>query len=202
MIRLQISHADWETIAEALDDPSIDERSKRKLMVMRMHDLNVPHATIAGILNISAISADRVTNYLKLYETGGLSALLENRYYQPSSSVEPYFEEIRTSLDQEPVATTREGADRIEKISGVKLSEDQARRIMKRLGLQYRKSAAVPGKADEQMEFELLPRLEEAKEACSKETVGKHRFWQVSKRVIENCFTCGSGAKPIGAFHR
>jgi hypothetical protein len=62
------------------------------LMVMRMHDLNVPHATIAGILNISA---DTVTNYLKLYETGGLSALLENRYYQPSSSVEPYFEEIR-----------------------------------------------------------------------------------------------------------
>lgn len=166
MIRLQISDADWETIAEALDDPSIDERSKRKLMVMRMHDLNVPHSTIAGILNISD---DTVTNYLKLYEAGGLSALLENRYYQPSSSVEPYFEQIKKSLDQEPVATTREGADRIEKISGVKLSEDQARRIMKRLGLQYRKSAAVPGKADEQMQFdflndELLPRLEEAKQ--------------------------------------
>lgn len=165
MIRLQFDQDDREAIAEALDDPSIEERSRRKLMVLRMHELSVPHAAIAGSLNISD---DTVTNYLKLYKEGGLGALLENNYYQPSSRVEPYLDAIRTSLGQEPVAITSEAVARIEKISGVKLSEDQARRIMKRLGMQYRKAAAVPGKADGQMQFdflhdELLPRLEEAK---------------------------------------
>ena len=166
MIRLQLSNRDRETMAEALDDPAMDERTKRKLMVVRMHDLHVPHSAIAGTLNISD---DTVTNYLKLFLEGGLDALLENKYYQPSSSVEPYFAQIKESLDQEPVATTNEGADRIEKISGVKLSAEQTRRIMQRLGLRYRKTAAVPGKADGQMQFdflktELLPRLQEAKE--------------------------------------
>jgi len=166
MIRLKIESSDREAIEEALDDPSMDPRDKRKLMTLRMHDLNVPHSAIAAILNISD---DTVTNYLKGYEQGGLAGLLENKYYQPSSRVEPYFEAIKESLDEEPVATTKEGAARIEKISGIALSEDQARRIMKRLGLQYRKAAAVPGNPDGQMQFdflnqELLPRLQEARQ--------------------------------------
>jgi len=166
MIRLNITESERDAIAEALDDPSIDERLKRRLLVIRMHDLNVPHSVIAGTLNVSL---DTVTNYLKLYEENGTRGLLENRYYQPVSRVEPFLDEIRQSLDNEPVSTVKEAAARILKISGVSLSEAQARRIMKRLGLEYRKSAAIPGKADPQMQFdflteELLPRLEEARE--------------------------------------
>ncbi len=143
MIQLRLCVRDRETIAEALDDSSVEERCKRKLMAVRMHYLNLPHSSIAGTLNISD---DAVTNYLKLYREGGIDALLENRYYQPSSSVESYLDTIRESLDNDPVATTKEGAVRIEKLTGIKLSDDQARRIIKRLGLQYRKTAAVPEK--------------------------------------------------------
>jgi transposase len=166
MIRIVFGDIEKETISEALDDPSIDDRSKRKLMVLRMHDLNVPHAKIAGILNISD---DTVTNYLNLYLKGGLDALLENRYYRPSSSVKAYLDQIKESLAKEPVATAKQGAARIEEISGVKLSEDQARRIMKQMGMQYRKTAAVPGEADGQMQLEflneeLIPRLDDARQ--------------------------------------
>lgn len=74
---------------------------------------------------------------------------------------------IRKSLDEEPVATANEAAVRIEKISGIRLSETQTRRVMKRLGLRHRKVAGVPGNADPQLQLdflneELLPRLEEA----------------------------------------
>ena len=62
MLHLNLSETDLETIAEALDDPSIDERAKRKLLALRMHALNVPHAAIARTLNITD---DTVTNYLK-----------------------------------------------------------------------------------------------------------------------------------------
>jgi len=165
MIRLMISEGDQQAIAEALDDPSIDERSKRKLLAIRMHDLNVPHGSIAKALNISA---DTVTNYLKLYQSEGLNGLLENRYYQPVSQVEPHLDAIRKSLEEKPVASAKEAADRIYKLTEVKLSESQARRIMKQMGMQYRKTAGIPGKADPQLQFdflsdELLPRLEEAR---------------------------------------
>ena len=165
MIRLKISQIDYDTIAEALDDPSVDERAKRKLMAIRMHDLGVPHGMIAKTLNISA---DTVTNYLKLFQAERVDGLLDNRYFKPTSQVEAYIDEIKESLIEEPVGTAKEASARIEKISGVGLSETQTRRIMKRLGLRHRKVAGVPGKADPQLQLdflaeELLPRLEEAR---------------------------------------
>ena len=165
MIRLEISEKDQEAIAEALDDPSIDERYKRRLLAIRMHELNVPHGSIAKTLNLSD---DTVTNYLKRFQDEGLKALLDNRYYQPTSQVAPFFDAIKSSLDEEPVSTANEAANRIFKLTKVQLSETQARRIMKQLGLQYRKTAGIPGKADPQLQLdfltgELLPRLEEAR---------------------------------------
>lgn len=193
MIRLNITESDRDAIAEALDDPSIDERLKRRLLLIRMHDLNVPHSVIASTLNISL---GTVTNYLKIYTKNGIEGVLENRYYQPVSQVEPFLDQIRQSLDDEPVSTVKEAAARILKISGVTLSEAQARRIMKRLGLQYRKAASIPGKADPQMQFdflteELLPRLEEARE-------GKRRVFFVDA----SHFVLGSFLGMVWCFSR
>lgn len=193
MIRLNITESEKDAIAEALDDPSIDERLKKRLLVIRMHDLNVPHSVIARTLNISL---GTVTNYLKLYLENRMEGLLENRYYQPVSQVEPFLNDIRQSLDNEPVSTVKEAAARILKISGVTLSEAQARRIMKRLGLQYRKAASIPGKADPQMQFdflteELLPRLEEARE-------GKRRVFFVDA----SHFVLGSFLGMVWCFSR
>lgn len=165
MITLEISDEDWKAIAEELDDPETNPRIFRKLMAVRMHGLGVPHAKIAGALNVSD---DTVTNYIKLYRDEGLGGLVENRYYKPTSSVDQYLGEIELSFTDTPVATASEGAERIESISGTRLSDSQARRIMVKLGMKFRKCAAVPGKADPQMQFEflqeeLLPRLEEAR---------------------------------------
>lgn len=165
MITLELSDQDWEDIAEELDDPEIDPRVRRKLMAIRMHGLGVPHGTIAATLNISD---DTVTNYVKLCRDEGLGGLIENRHYRPTSSVEAFLEEIERSFADTPVATASEGAERIDSITGIRLSDSQARRIMVRLGMKFRKCAAVPGKADPQLQFtflqdELLPRLEQAR---------------------------------------
>lgn len=164
MIRLTLTPLEIEDIAEALDDPEVDQRGKIKLMAIRLHALGTPHGHIAKALNVSA---DTVTNYCKAYRDGGLNALLENRYYRATSALEPFLDAILRELETNPVATVKEASYRIEKISGMAFSQTQIRRILKRLGLSYRKTAAVPGKADPQLQFvflqeELLPRLEEA----------------------------------------
>ena len=164
MIKLTFTEAELDAIAEALDDPNLSDRYGRRLMAIRMHALNVPNSKIAGVLRISA---DTVTNYIKLYRDEGLAGLVENRYHRPVSSVEPFLEEIAASFAEAPVSTASEGGARIEEISGIKLSDSQVARLMRRLGMKYRKSAAMPGKCDVQMQFdfldnELLPRLEEA----------------------------------------
>lgn len=166
MIKLDLSEKQHAEIAEALDDPSTSERAKIKLLAIRLHSLAMPHGHIATALNISD---DTVTNYLKTFLEGGVPALIENRHFRPTSSIDPFLTEITESLTQSPVATAKDAAHRILKITGIQLSEDQARRIMKRVGLAYRKTAAIPGGADPQTQFvflqeELIPRLEEAQQ--------------------------------------
>ena len=193
MIKLELSESDREAIAEALDDPELRERFHRRLLTIRMHDLGVPHSTIAATLNISN---DTVTNYLKLYLDGSIQSLIEDRYFRPVSSVEPFLGKIIEDFTADPVVTCGEAASRIEELTGIKLSDSQAGRIMRRLGMKYRKCAAMPGKGDPQTQFdflndELLPRLEEAKK-------GKRRVFFVDAAH----FVMGAFLGMVWAFSR
>ena len=59
MIRLELSDEDRAAIAEVLDDPTTELRLHRRLMAVRLHDLSVPHRSIAQALTLSD---DTVTN--------------------------------------------------------------------------------------------------------------------------------------------
>lgn len=164
MIRVELTNDEIEALDEAIDDPDLKERYGKRLMALKMHALGVPNSKIAHCLRVSD---DTITNYIKLYRDKGLGGLVENRYYKPVSSIESFLDEITAAFASAPVGSTSEAAARIESHTGIKLSDSQAGRIMKRLGMKYQKSAAVPGKADPQLQFdflneELLPRLEEA----------------------------------------
>lgn len=65
------------------------------------------------------------------------------------------------------MADAKHAVARIEALTGIRLCESQARRLMKKLGLKPRKTAPIPGKCDPQLQFdfytsEMLPRLEKA----------------------------------------
>lgn len=67
-IRLQLTDDDLEDIAEALDNPEVSERGKRKLLVITMHQQGAQHRFIASCLRISAPT---LIAYLKEYRDGG-----------------------------------------------------------------------------------------------------------------------------------
>lgn len=165
MIRLQLTDNDLEDIAEALDDPEASERGKRKLLVITMHQQGAQHSFIASCLRISAPT---LIAYLKEYRDGGLSTVLEDRYYRPSSALDPFWQCLICSFKAAPVANAKAAVARVENLTGIRLSESQCRRVMKKMGMSLKKSAPIPGKADGQLQFEfyqtqLQPRLEEAR---------------------------------------
>jgi len=164
MIRLELTDRDISDIAEALDDPTTPEKNKTKLLVIRMHHENAKHGFIAKVLNLHS---NTVTNHLKEYSKGGLAGTLEDRYYRPTSSLEPFLACLKCSFLAAPVADAKQAVARIELLTGVRLSESQARRFMKGLGMKIRKACSIPGKANPQLQFEfytttLLPKLAEA----------------------------------------
>jgi transposase len=164
MICLKLSEQEVEDISEALDDPVIAERLKFRLLAVRLHAEGAGHSFIAKSLRFSR---NTLTNYLKAFQEGGLAALLEDRYDRPSSSLAPFGSCLRCSFTVAPVANAKLAVARIEALTGVRLSESQARRTMKQMGMKLRKTAPLPGKGDNQLQFdfyqqELLPRLQEA----------------------------------------
>lgn len=166
MTRIDLSQADISDIEDAMDDPSLSDKLRTKLLVIRMHHEGARHTFIAKCLKLHA---NTVTNYLKEWLEGGLPAVVEDRYYRPSSSIEPFMACLRCSFAAAPVPDVKAAVARIEALCGIRLSESQARRTLHKLGLKYRKSASLPGKCDGQLQFDfyqqqMLPRLKEAAE--------------------------------------
>jgi transposase len=167
MIHLELTNEAMVDIAEALDDPSISEQNKIKLLVIRMHCEGAKHHFIAKVLNLHA---NTITNHLKQYQLDGLAGTLEDRLYRPSSSLEPFIQCLKCDFKISPVTDAKQAVSRIEKRTGIRLSESQVRRFMKSIGMKLRKACSIPGKVDPQLQLEfytseLLPRLEQARKA-------------------------------------
>ena len=166
----ELNEQDVGDIDEALLDEELPNKFRRKLLALKMRHTGVPLEMIAKSLGITIRS---VSNYIAEFRDGGLETTLEDRAYCPMSSLEIHFEKLEKSFRESPVGNARQARQRIVEITEIELSLTQTRRIMKRLGMRYRKSGQVPGKADgdQQLEFldkELQPRLNEASEGKRK----------------------------------
>lgn len=167
MIEIHLTDQEITDINEAIDDPSHSEKTKIKLLVIRMRHEGAKTGFIAKCLNLHG---NTVTNYLNEFQAGKLPATLEDRYYKPTSSLDPFLACLKCSFRAAPAADAKQAVERIERLTGIRLSESQARRFMKNLGLRLRKTAPIPGKCDHQLQFdfyttEMLPRLEEARKS-------------------------------------
>lgn len=164
MIDLQLTAQQLQDIGEALEDSDIEQRFHHKLLALRMHHEGASHGFIGRCLNISQPT---LRTYLLEYQQGGLERVLEDRSYRPSSSLEPFWQCLKCSFAAAPVANAKMAVQRIEQLTGIRLSESQCRRTMKRMGMSLKKSAPLPGKVDEQLQLEfytqeMTPRLDQA----------------------------------------
>lgn len=140
---------------------------KKKLHVVYLKALGLPHQ---DIVRIARVSGDSVTRYLKIYVEGGVSALCATQYYCPVSALLPHRDALKTHFQAHPPHTVAEAAHMIEKLTGIKLALSACRDFMrKRLGMKCRKMAAMPAKADPEQQKTFLhgilePLLEEEKQ--------------------------------------
>ena len=68
MIKLMLSDEECEDLAEALDNPDVGDRFKKKLLVITMHRQGAQHGFIARCLRLSPTI---LIGYLREYQEGG-----------------------------------------------------------------------------------------------------------------------------------
>lgn len=166
MLKLDFTETEIEQLyREFMEHPS--GPVKKKLHVVYLKALGLPHQ---DIVRIARVSGDSVTRYLKTYAKGGLAALCTSLLYCPSSALLPHLEALKTHFQAHPPHIVAQASQDIEKLTGIKLSLSACRDFMrKRLGMKCRKMGVVPSKADldKQKAFlhdTLVPLLEEEKQ--------------------------------------
>ena len=129
-----------------------DPRVQRKMEALWLKSQEESHQRIA---QLTGVTVNVVTKYVKQYKAGGIEKLKEINMYRPESAMKEHQETIENYFREHPPATIKEAMSVIENITGLKRSEKPVRKFLKRIGLKRRKVGMVPCKADvnEQEEF-------------------------------------------------
>jgi transposase len=140
-------------------------RVQLRMEVLWLYSLGKSKREIAVLANVSE---NTVRKYIKDYLEGGIEKLKEINFYQPKSQLENYQDSIEKYFQKNPPMSWKEAGAKIEELTGIKRSEIQVGKFLKKLGFRKLKIGYVPGKADleEQKKYQeekLKPRLEEAK---------------------------------------
>lgn len=101
-----------------------------------------------------------IIRWIKSYQSGGISSLLETHYYYPESSLEQHKDIIGESLNNSPVQSVNEAILRIEEVTGIIRKPTQVRAFLLKHGYRYRKMGQMPGKADAQKQEKWLESLQ------------------------------------------
>lgn len=85
-----------------------------------------------------------VSRNFKAYRAGGLDGLREWDVMGPVSELAGHARAIKASLEQSPVRTVAEAADRIKRLTGLERGLTQTRVFLKDLGFQWQRTRALP----------------------------------------------------------
>jgi transposase len=152
MIRLKFSDTELEGLLQQKRSHP-DPRVRRRMEALHLKALGYSHHEIGQMVGITQKT---LRDYLRLYQTGGIEALKERKFYQPQSALEPYRALLEAEFKASPAQSMKEAADRIEKLTQVRRSPDQVRRYLTKLGVKRLKTGQVPAKADPQAQTEFL----------------------------------------------
>jgi transposase len=155
----------WSLEQQVLYDAGAPQSAKRTALSVLLLKEGIKSDVIS---RVAGVSERQVRNYRTKYENQGAAALINDVRYKPVSELEAHKELIRENLLANPVATSAEASERIEKLTGIKRSPTQIRQFMRKLGLKPLKVAAIPAKANPDVQAEFLetklePKIEEAK---------------------------------------
>ena len=144
MIKIEFTEEDIQALNhERYHHPH--PRVQRKMEALWLKSQGEPHNKIA---QLTGVSINVVTQYIKEYKAGGIERLKELNFYRPESELSEHKQTIENYFREHPPATIKEAMSAIEKLTGLKRSEKQVRKFFKKIGLRHRKVGTIPSKAD------------------------------------------------------
>src|SRR3990167_1514826 len=165
MYRIELSTA-VQSQLQNLQQTHIHPHIRRRALVLLLRFENTSNDKISSI---TGLCENTITDYVQLYQKGGIERLTSLHFHKPVSQLQPFDEMIKAHFEKNPVATIAQACQEVEVLTGIAIKNTQMRSYLKNLGIKWRKVNSIPAKVDieAQQKFhdeELQPRLQEAKE--------------------------------------
>jgi transposase len=107
-------------------------RVQRKMEALFLKSQGMSHGEIGRLTGVSQVT---MREYLREYAEGGIAALKEIKFYRPKSELSAHMGSIEEEFRRNPSATIKEASDRIEKLTGIRRSENRVRIFLKKTDL-------------------------------------------------------------------
>lgn len=125
---------------------------QKRLHAIYLRIIGKKYREIAEIIGCSEAS---VGNWIRIFRDQGFEELKKIDMARPQSKLSLHQQTIEDFFRKNPPASIREAIVKIKELTGIERSERVVRDFLKSIGMGYRKSGRVPGKAnlEEQAEF-------------------------------------------------
>jgi transposase len=118
---------------------------RRRFTILYFKCLNHPHGEIA---KLAGVSSTMIATVLKLYAEKGLEGVAQFNHFVPKSNLEIHREILLRHFQETSPATAKQAAESIQKLTGIQKGVTQTKAFLHRLGFRFRKAAAIPSKAN------------------------------------------------------
>jgi transposase len=139
-ISIHLSESEQAMVASERDSHP-DLHVRRKMLVLWSVHTGLTRLQAAKVAGVGRATAQR---YLAAYRDGGLDGLRRWNVVGPVSELAGRAEAIKAALNDTPVRTIAEAADRIKQLTGLDRGLTQTRVFLKDLGFHWQRTRAVP----------------------------------------------------------
>lgn len=139
-LRVELSEVQ-QRVVNAERDGHPQEHVRRKMLVLWLLHHGVTREKAASIAGLGRATVQR---YVAAFRGGSLDALRAWGHSGPVSDLAAHADAIKAEFTDEPVRSTAEACERIERLTGIRRQPTQVRKFLKGLGLKWRRVRAIP----------------------------------------------------------
>ena len=144
MLRTNYSEEDAE-LFQRMRYAHPNARVARRFDILWLHSCGKFAPEIARLVSQNPYT---VRDVIKMFRDGGAGRVMTLGSNHPESELDAHRDLICGEFRRSPPASSREAAARIEALTGIRRSPQRVCVFMARIGMRFRKTAAIPAKAD------------------------------------------------------
>jgi len=139
-----------------------------RMYVLHLLHLGYPRGECAEIVDCHPNS---VTNYIKMYSSGGLAAIRQLDYVSERHELKEVYDQVEQLIEQSDCSTVDDVKELLKEHFGYDRSKEAVRQLLHQLGFKRRKTGTFPGKIDKFEEWQ------------DKQDAFIEKFYQLAKRA-------------------